>query len=146
MADDRPALTNDIPKEIDFLLFRAAGASMAVEAAQVEGIISREQAEQRAIKVGLLGRLLGADGAIVDAPSKVLLFRDGNETYGIGINALDTMVREKIGTLQPLPELLSHVEGLQPFWGVLPRENEVVLLIDLFRLKSLIGNQAEQFA
>ena len=146
MADERPTGTRELPQEIDLLLFHAGGVNMAVEAAQVDAIISSEQAEQRAISVGVLSKLLGMGSASSAACSKVLLFRDNDETCGVGISGLDSILPVKIGTIQPLPELLSNVAGLRPFWGAITRGNNVVFLIDLFRLKSLISHRPEIFA
>ena len=142
MQGDRVVLTTDVPQEIDLLLFHAAGVNMAVEAAQVEGIISREQAEQREISVGALSELLGMGSAAAPACPKVLLFRDKGETCGLGISGLDSILPVTIDTIQPLPELLSNVDGLQPFWGAITRGSDVVFLIDLFRLQSLISHRA----
>lgn len=138
MAEEVLAQTNDIPREFELLLFLSAGVNMAVDTAQVDGIISSEQAGQREIIVGALSGLLGMGPAAAIARSKVLVFRDGDETLGIGIDELDSIVMVKIDAIQPLPDILSHCAGSRLFWGVLPRGNTVVLIIDLIRLKDLI--------
>jgi len=146
MADSSPLRSDEIPQEIDFLLFHSAGVHMAVEISQVEGIIGPAQAEQRGISFGMLNRILGTAGAASSARSKVLIFQDGDKTCGIGIDELNSILPIKIETIQPLPELLCSVAGVRPFWGAVPRGNEVVLLIDLFRLKSPISLPAETTA
>ena len=146
MADDRPALRGDVPGEIDLLLFRSDDVNMAVDTDQVASIISAELAAQQAIQFEALSGLLGRPGAAAEATSKVLLFRDGEKTLGIGISELDSILSIKTDIIQPLPELLLHGGGLRPFWGVIPRGSAVVLLIDLFRLKGLITRRAETTA
>lgn len=146
MADENHDRADGIPRKIDLLLFNFAGMNMAVDADQVEGIISSEQAEERTIVVGGLSGLLGMGTTAVVARSKVLLFSDEEETYGLGIDGLDSIEHVNIGAIQPLPVLLSDLAGVRPFWGVIPRGNEVILLIDLFRLKGLLAGRSEIFA
>jgi hypothetical protein len=146
MANDHPASTHNAPREIDLLLFHVAGVNMAVCTAQVDSIIGQAQAEQRGISSGMLNEILGMSETISRSSSNILLFRDGEETYGIGIGGLDSILPVKIGMIQLLPEILSCVSGTRPFWGVLPRGNDVVLLMDLYRLKGLISQRAETAA
>lgn len=143
MAEGGLAPHGQVPREIELLLFHSAGVNMAVETSQVDGIISSEQAAQRAIIFGALSGLLGMGGTASPASSKVLIFRDGDETYGIGIDELESIMPANLDAIQPLPDLLSSVAALRPFWGVIPRGNGVVLLIDFFRLKSLISRCLE---
>ena len=143
MEDDSRAPACDVPREMEFLLFNTAGVHMAVDTDQVEGIIGSEQAGERAISGGALSGLLGMGPAAMAVRSKVILFRDGDETYGIGIDGIDSIIPLKIDDIQTLPELLSSMAGLRPFWGVFPRGDSVVLLIDLFRLKGLISLRSE---
>lgn len=122
-------------------MFSSAGVPMAVDATQVEGIMSLAQAEECGIAVVMLGDILGMRCETSPASLKVLLYKEeageGGETYGVGVDRLDSLVPVPIGALRLLPEpLLSHA-GPRPFWGAIAQGKHVVLLIDLYRLKGL---------
>ncbi|MGC2061375.1 MAG: chemotaxis protein CheW [Thermodesulfovibrionales bacterium] len=137
MVNDRQGEPCALPVELDFLMFCSAGVSMAVDAIQVDGIMSLEQAEQRGISVRILNEILGMGSVVSPASLKVLLYKDGEETCGVGVDDLDSIVPVPIGAIRLLPEPFLLSAGTRPFWGAVPRGNDVVLLIDLYRLKSL---------
>ncbi|MBA4372715.1 MAG: hypothetical protein C0402_07595 [Thermodesulfovibrio sp.] len=134
---DRQAGPEGLPAELDFLMFSSAGVSMAVEAAQVEGILSPEAAELRGISCGLLSEILGMGCETTPASLRVLLYRDQSETCGVGVDRLESIVPLPVAALRLLPELLLSPAGQQPFWGAVVQGEDVILLIDLYRLKGL---------
>jgi len=119
-------------------MFSSAGVPMAVDATQVEGIMSLAQAEECGIAVVMLRDILGMRFETSPAFLKVLLYKEeGGETCGVGVDRLDSLIPVPIGALRLLPEpLLSHA-GPRPFWGAIAQGKHVVLLIDLYRLKGL---------
>ncbi len=137
MIDDRKAETDGLPEEMDLLMFNSAGVTMAIDTVQVDCIMSSEQAEQNGIEALPLNEILGIRKATSPAPSTVILYKNGVEAYGLGVNGLEAIIAVPIGTIQPMPEPLSYFAGTQMFWGLVLRGNKVVLLIDLYRLKGL---------
>ncbi len=142
MADDLGRL----PREIDFLVFQAAGVPLAVEASQVTGIVKSLQAAERGISVASLDEILRRSGRAAPAVKDVLLFCDGEKTWGLGIERLDSIQPVSIETIHLMPALLASSGGSGPFWGALIREDKVVLLIDLHRLITLFPCRAAQRA
>lgn len=110
---------------------------MAADAAQVEGIMNPGQAVQQGISFRRLSELLGTDCGPVPVSSKVLLCRDGQELVGFCVDALEAIGPLATEVLRLLPELLLRLPGARPFWGAFTRGKDVVLLIDLHRLKGL---------
>ncbi len=137
MVNDGRDETCTLPAEVDFLMFSAAGVRMAVDASQVDGIMSPGQAGEGGIAVRVLSEILGAEQAASPASQKILLYRDGGEACGIGVDSLDSIVPVPTGTIRLFTEPLLSQAGLRPFWGAVPQGKNVVLLIDLYRLKGL---------
>lgn len=126
-----------LPEEMELLMFNSAGTKMAIDTVQVDCIMSIQRAEQHGIEARPLSEILGLANETSPASSTVILFKNEVETYGLGVDRLDEITAVPIGTIQPIPELLSYFAGPRMFWGVVLRGNEVVLLIDLYRLKGL---------
>lgn len=144
MANERTGEAGSLPESLDFLMFCSAGVSMAVDASQVAGVVSPGQAGQCGISIGILSEILGMEGVIHPASLKVLLCRDGGDTYGIGVDRLESIVPVPIGAIRLLPAHLLSPAGPRPFWGALPRGKDVVLLVDLYRLRGLGSVPAER--
>jgi hypothetical protein len=142
MANDPVPGTAALPREVDFLLFGAAGVAIGVEASQVQGIVRASQAEASGIPVATLDGILARGGGASPTDGTVLVFRDGGGTSGLAVDGLDSMESVAIEAIRPLPQLLASGGGPKPFWGVLPRGPEVVLLIDLQRLAGLVHEAA----
>lgn len=126
-----------LPAEMEFLIFSAAGIKMAVDTGQVDCIMGFHQAEQQGVSSFGLSEILGLANETAPEPSTVILYRNGSGVCGLGIDRLDEIASVPIETIQPLPQPLSYFAGPRIFWGVVLRGNDAVLLIDLYRLKSL---------
>jgi len=127
--------TDRLPAEIDLLMFNAAGVKIAVDTVQVGGIMSLEQAGQQGVRSSTLNEILELGKETSAAPSTVIICRDGGEVYGIKVDWLDAIVAVPVKAIQPIPEPLSFFTGPRMFWGVVLHGSDVVLLIDLYRLK-----------
>lgn len=118
-------------------MFHAAGVKMAVETVRVDCIMSGEQAAQQGISSCRLNKVLGSAYETSPEPSTVILYKNGSETCGLGIDGLDEITTVPIRAIQPLPEPLSYFAGPRLFQGIVLHGNDVVLILDLYRLKSL---------
>jgi hypothetical protein len=146
MATDPVPPAVPLSREIDLLLFEAAGAAMAVDASEVLGIVRAAEAEANGIPVATLDAMLTGSGSACPAHGSVLLFRDGDRISGLGVAELDSIQVVAIETIRLLPPLLASGDGPRPFWGVLPRGSGVVLLIDPHRLTGLTSPPAAEAA
>ncbi|MBI5633960.1 MAG: chemotaxis protein CheW [Nitrospirae bacterium] len=127
--------TDRLPAEIDLLMFNSAGVKIAVDTVQVDGIMSLEQAEQHGVRSSTLNEILEPGIETSSNPSTIIICRDGGEAYGIKVDWLDAIVTVPVKAIQPIPEPLSYFTGPRMFWGAVLRGDDVVLLIDLYRLK-----------
>ena len=127
---------SDNKDEIELLVFSAAGITMAVDTAQVDCLISSERAELQGIPFVRLNDILSL-GIKSPAGSTVIQYRDKGEAYGLEADDLDEMITTPVMAIQPMPAPLSSFPGSQIFRGAVLRQNTVVLLIDLYRLKGL---------
>lgn len=135
---------DNIPTEMDLLMFRAADINMAVDTVQVDSIVRCEQEEQYEGAFCTLNELLGLGKETSSVCSSVILFKNGNgeETYGLRVNGLEAIITVPLKAIQPIPEPLAYFAGPRMFWGVLLQGDRVVLLIDLYRLKGLKSYKA----
>lgn len=137
MTNDNKAAASALPAEIELLLFNTAGITMAVDTYQIECIMSYKQAEQQGISFCRLNEIPGFADETSPASSTVILCNNGVEAYGLGVDRLDEIISVPIAAIQPMPEPLSNFAGPRLFWGIVPQGDDVILLIDLYRLKSL---------
>lgn len=135
MIHNRKVEDAGLPAEIDLLIFKAAEIKIALDTVQVDCIISSEQAEQQGIFCVTLNEVPGIDEGVSALYTSVILFK--NETCGIRVNGLDEIITVPIEAIQPIPEPLSYFSGPRIFYGVVPHEKAIVLLIDPYRLKGL---------
>ncbi|MDP2157352.1 MAG: chemotaxis protein CheW [Nitrospirota bacterium] len=123
------------PSEIDLLMFNSTGVTMAVDTGQVDCIMNPEQAEQHGISFFTLNEILGLQKEPAPAASIVMLYKHEGKAYGLGVDRLDAIIAVSTRAIQPIPEPLSYFEGPRLFWGAVLHGNNVVLLVDLYRLK-----------
>ena len=135
MMKDKNMGADSLPAEMDLLMFHSAGVRMAVDAGQVDCIMSSEQTEQQGICPGTLNEILGREEETSPAFSTVILYKNGGEAYGLGVDGLDAIIAVPTKAIQPIPKPLSYFAELRLFWGIVLRGNDVVLLVDLYRLK-----------
>lgn len=134
--NDRKTEVDGLPAEIDLLMFNSAGLKMAVDTIQVDCIMNSEQAANHNIDIMTLNECLGSENESSQA-STVILYRNGVDLYGLRVEGLDTIITAPIQAIQPIPEPLSYFVKTRLFWGFVLRGNDVILLIDLFRLNCL---------
>jgi hypothetical protein len=142
MMNDGKVEADGLPTEMDLLMFNSAGVIMAVDTVQVDCIKSSEQAEQHGICSRALNEILGLGKEASPAFSTVILYKNGVEVYGLGVDELDAIVTVPTKAIQPIPAPLLYFSGPRLFWGVFLHGNNVVLLIDLYRLKGLKSYKA----
>ncbi len=76
---------------------------------------------------------------------KILLIKDKSPASGIIINQPEEIISIKTDSIQPLPLLIKRFNKLTAIWGVILKGEEIVLLVDLFRiLKSKTETEAKK--
>lgn len=131
--DDQPGSENIRFEELQLLILNIAGIKFGVDMEQVSEIMELEQANQKEFSIVKFDENLPFRGlAVTYKLPKVLLLKDEFSST-ILIEQPEDMVSISIDSVQPLPPLLACRKA-SPIWGVTLLDDEVVLLVDCYRL------------
>ncbi len=121
-------------EEIHIMIFSIMGTRLGVDMEQVFEIRELDQVEQKGFKAVYFHEKAPFRGKVVQykAP-KVLLIKDETST-GIIINQPENMINITIDDIQPLPPLLQSINKYPAIWGAAMINEEIVLLVDLYKL------------
>lgn len=130
---DQPGSGNIRFEELQLLILNIAGVRFGVDMEQISEIIELEQANQKEFNIVKFDENLSFRGLAVTYKSpKVLLLKD-EFSSAILVEQPEDMVSISIDSVQPLPPLLACQKAF-PIWGATLLDDEVVLLVDCYRL------------
>lgn len=120
----------DINNALTVLVFDSGGIKMAIDTAQIEGIVDAVRAEaEKTVLMDISSGGLATAGT-AKKKSKVLVLKGKNPPCGIVIDDLEEITTLGIEAIRPLPAFLSSHCGTSAFWGAALRGEEVILLVN----------------
>ncbi|MBI4691591.1 MAG: chemotaxis protein CheW [Nitrospirae bacterium] len=123
-------------QELQILTFNIGGVNMAVDTTQIGRMLEIDEAVERNLKIERLDdRISFYDIAVIYSAPKVLMIND-KMPFGVVIDKPDDIISVPIDSLRPLPALISDSKCPKAIWGVALMNDEVVLLIDFYKLQS----------
>ncbi|MBF0558864.1 MAG: hypothetical protein HQL08_08800 [Nitrospirae bacterium] len=127
---------NTCPDELELLVFIMMGVMMAVDTAQIAGMLKPEEAQRRGVvATGLHQSLHFRDVTVRYEDPHVLLIRNDGDLRGIVIDRPQEIVSAKIDDVRPMPSLLAAAGGSKSLWGAFLRGDECIMLIDFYKLQ-----------
>jgi chemotaxis signal transduction protein len=120
--------------ELDLLLFAVGGVSFGVDAEQVEGIFSWQG--EGADGLAWFHRELGyvSDTITYRAPSVLKIKTEAARNYLVIIDMLQDVTRVVAGDIHPFPSLVEPLALNKGMWGVVVKDDRMILLVDFQRL------------
>lgn len=125
-------------KEIQLLVFNIMGVRLGIDIDQIYEIY--EILEQDPMKRERYGaswfheKIPFRINPIIYKSPKLLLVRDEETTSGIIIDQPEDILSVTIDAIQPLPPLLEALNRSSAIWGVTLKDEEIILLVDLYKL------------
>jgi len=122
-------------EEIQLLTFTIMGTRMGVDTSQVSEMLEPEQAGERGINVHRFNdELPFRDSQVIYNSPKVLLIKNEGPAYGILIDQPDEIGSISLNSIRPIPPLISSCKGPKAIWGAAVKDEEIILLVDFYRL------------
>lgn len=122
-------------EELSVLTFNMNGVMMAVDASQVDRMMDVDEAVNRQINVKWLDDKIHFYGKkIVFTAPKVLLIKDEKIPFGIVVDEPGDILSVSIDSIRPLPPLISASEDSGTIWGAALIDEDVVLLVDFYKM------------
>ncbi len=124
------------PEEIQVLTFSVMGVKMGVDTEQITEMMEVDGAESR----GLAVRHFHENVSFGEMPieyhyPKAILIKDENGPYAIVIDNPDDITSVNVRSIQPMPPLIAMNGATRPFWGAIPGNEGIILLVDFFRFR-----------
>jgi chemotaxis signal transduction protein len=123
--------------EIQVLIFNIMGIKMGVNMEQICGMREINQAEEKGLKiVKFHEKTPFRITPVIYRSPKLLLIQDDGTSSGSGIivDEPEDIVSIPINSIRPLPPLLELLCPSKAIWGAILRDEEIILLVDFFRL------------
>jgi len=128
-------------KEIDLIIFKIMGVVLGIDIEQISQIREPDHVEAEDVNIFAFHQKIPfRENKVLYKSPKILFIKDEWPASGIIIDQPEEIISIKTGSIQPLPQLIKKFNRSTPIWGVVPRGEEIILLIDLCRLlKSKTG-------
>lgn len=119
---------------MNLFLFSVGGVHFAVDAEQATGVVpyAGEEADDLFWAHEELG--FGARPVSYRSPKIVTVKAPEGESYRVVIDAMEDIAEFDRNDIHPFPELLEPAALRNGMWGVLVRDEHMVLLVDFLRL------------
>lgn len=125
----------NLDDEIEFLVFNINGIRFGVETGQISGILKTDDEELKDFKVSWFHEKLSfRDKYVQYREPRVLIIKDG-ETTGIIIDNMEDIIKITTDSILPIPKLIEICSDSGTIWGATIRDNEIILLVDFYKLK-----------
>lgn len=119
---------------LNLLLFSVGGVFFGVDAEQVDGTFScqGEEADDLFWFHRELG--YGDDTIVYDAPA-ILSIKTGDSTsYRVIIDQMEDVTGISTADIYPFPSLVEPFALRKGMWGIMVKDDRLILLVDFFRL------------
>ena len=124
------------PEEIQVLTFAVMGIKMGVDTEQVAEVMEVDGAERRGISVQRFHEKISFGAMPIEYHSpKAIMIKDESATYAIVIDNPDDITSVNVRSIQPMPPLMAMNSATRLFWGAIPGNDGIILLVDFFRLR-----------
>ena len=123
------------PDELQVLTFTLMGMKMGIDTGQIVELMEPDEAEARGWKPFRLSDRLALRGRTADGHSvKVLLTGKEGTPMAVTIGPPAAILSIPLDDLQPLPRLIATCRGSRAVWGAVVMNDEIILLVDLYKL------------
>lgn len=130
------SLTAYSQEDLQVLTFNVGGVSMAVDTAQIDKILETDEAAEKKLKTERLDKIIPFyNSPVIFGSPRVLVTKD-EVPFGIVIDRPGDIVSVPLDSIRPLPALLSDSKCPKAIWGAALRNDEVILLVDFYKLKN----------
>lgn len=132
-----PALqTIRCPEEIQVLTFTVMGVKMGVDTEQVAEVMEVDGAESRGLAVQRFHENISFGEMPIKYHSpKAIMIKDESEPYIVVIDNPDNITIVNVRSIQPMPPLIAMNSATRQFWGAIPGNEGIILLVDFFRFR-----------
>lgn len=124
-------------EEIQILIFTVMGVKFGMDMEMIREMSEIEQAKARKVQLFHIPQQIRFDNinAVPCRSPKVLIIKNDNQLSGIIIEQPEEInVTVKITDILPLPYLIERLNPNSPLWACVIHKNEIVLLLDPFKL------------
>lgn len=136
--NENTALQPHCPDELQVLTFTLMGVKMGIDTGQIVELMEPDEAEARGWKpFRLSDRLALRGGTAAEHSAKVLLTGKEGTPMAVTIDRPDAILSIPLDDLQPLPRLIASCGGSRAVWGAVVRNDELILLVDLYKLSAV---------
>ena len=123
------------PDELTLLVFTVGGVRMAVDTAQIDGMVHPGDDEIQDKETRGLHQIIPFRSPVCYKTPWVLQVKDEATPYAVMIDQPEEIVPVNIAALQPLPHLIRAGGGSEAIWGAMVRaDGTILLLVDLYKL------------
>ncbi len=120
---------------LELLTFSIGGVKMAVDTAQVSEMLKIEHAADKGINICRIPEKIHFCVQLIGySDPHVVVIKDVGEPYGVLIDLPEDIVRVSIDDIHTLPQALALSSTSKAIWGALPKDDNVILLLDLYKL------------
>lgn len=126
----------DFSGKLQMLAFTIMGVKLAADTGQIDEMLRPDQAVERGLKIHNFDDRIPFHGrpVIYNSPVVLMINHPSGKTFGIVIDRPDEIISLDIGSIRPLPALLTEGGRSGAIWAAAIKDDTVVLLIDLLKL------------
>jgi chemotaxis signal transduction protein len=133
------------PEEISMLTFTVMGVRMGVDADQIAEVMEVDRAEGYGLAVYRFHEMISfCETTIQYHAPKAIMIKDKKEPYIVLIDNPEDIASVKVRSIQPMPPLIAMNSGMRMFWGAIPGNHGIILLVDFLRLRERQGGRLQQ--
>ena len=122
-------------KDIQILIFSISGVKLGIDMEQILEIRKPDQVKRKKNELVWFHEKIPFRGDSISYKSPmVILPKDAEAVLGIIIDQPEDILPVSINSIQPLPPLMEKLDKSSPIWGVVLREEHLILLVDLYKL------------
>lgn len=124
-------------EDIQLLVFNIGGIKIGVDISQVAEMLEPEQAAERGLKISRFSdEIPFREESVVYTSPKVLLVKNEKKPHGIVIDRPDDIISIAIDSIRFLPSVVACCSGTKAIWGAAVHCNDIILLVDFYKLTS----------
>ncbi|MHB8828115.1 MAG: hypothetical protein ACYC6Q_01045 [Syntrophales bacterium] len=119
---------------------------MGVDAEQIAEVMETEFAEGCGLPVYRFNENISFYEMSMQyhASPKAIMIKDEKDPYIVLIDNPEDITSVKVRSIQPMPPLIAMDSGMRMFWGAIPGNHGIILLVDFLRLRERQGGRLQQ--
>lgn len=120
---------------LQVIIFKVADIVIAVDSDQVAEMVNIEAMDGNSDNIDWIDEMLSfGKGKIAYKAPTVLILKEEGERRGVVIDNPQEFVMLPVESIKPFPRLLEFNSLNNAFWGAFTRDDDTVLLLDLYRI------------